>query len=117
MGKRLKGLREGVFITGTDTEIGKTIVAAGLALSLKESGIDVGVMKPVQCGGDDTEFLIKTLGLKDSRCLVNPYYAPEPIAPSLAFPRAKINIQLSKIINAYKQLKVRHRFLIVEGIG
>ena len=41
----------GIFITGTDTEIGKTVVAGGLAAAFKAAGIDVGVMKPIASGG------------------------------------------------------------------
>lgn len=44
---------KGIFITGTDTGSGKTVVAAGLALALKHEGYNVGVVKPIQSGGRD----------------------------------------------------------------
>ncbi|HLD69364.1 MAG TPA: AAA family ATPase, partial [Candidatus Omnitrophota bacterium] len=47
------------FITGTDTGVGKTIATAVLGTLLQAKGKDVGVMKPVQCGGNDVQFLQK----------------------------------------------------------
>jgi len=79
-----------LFITGTDTEIGKTVVAAGLALALKGHGWDVGVMKPAATGcryrkgkpiAEDVEFLIEAAGVEDKRELVCPYMLREPLAP------------------------------------
>ena len=43
-------MKNGIFITGTDTEVGKTIIAAGIAYALKAKNIDVGVMKPIASG-------------------------------------------------------------------
>ena len=106
-----------IFITATDTGVGKTIVSCAIGIALKKQGIDVGVMKPFQCSGDDTDFLMRALGVKDDKRLVNPYYAKEPLAPYLAFKRAKIKIDLDKVFSAYEELKKRHEFLIVEGAG
>lgn len=117
MGRGFKRIRDGVFVTGTDTGVGKTVLSLGLALALKERGIDVCVMKPVQCAGNDAQFLKKKLGLKDEPFLINPYYAPEPLAPIVAFRRAKIKIEIPRIIAAYKQLSQKHQFVVVEGIG
>lgn len=106
-----------IFITATDTGVGKTIVSCAMGMALKKQGIDVGVMKPFQCSGDDAEFLMRALGVNDDKRLVNPYYAKEPLAPYLAFKRAKIKIDLNKVFSAYEELKKRHEFLIVEGAG
>lgn len=106
-----------IFITATDTGVGKTIISCAIGLSLKKKGIDVGIMKPFQCSGDDTDFLLKTLEIKDERSLVNPYFAKEPLAPFVAFRREKIKIKLAKVFSAYRELKKRHEFLIVEGVG
>ena len=46
---------EGVFITGTDTEVGKTLIAGGLVVALQDQGIDVGVMKPLESGAPSFE--------------------------------------------------------------
>ena len=64
-----------VFVTGTDTGVGKTIVAAGLAAALARRGVRVGVMKPVATGGcpsDDARILIRAAGVGDPMKLVNP---------------------------------------------
>lgn len=110
-------MREGIFITGTDTGVGKTVVSVGIASSLQKRGIDVGVMKPIQCGGDDAEFLKKNLQLKDELSLINTYYAKGPFVPTVAFRKASLEIDPSRIIANFNQLKERHQFVVVEGVG
>lgn len=110
-------MSKAIFITATDTSVGKTIVSSLIGLALKRRGASVGVMKPFQSAGDDAEFLIKTLGIKDKRDIVNPYYTKEPLAPHVAFKRAQIRIDLDKVFDAYRQLRQNHEFLIVEGAG
>ena len=106
-----------IFITATDTGVGKTIISCAIGLALKKKGIDAGYMRPFQCSGNDTDFAVKVLGIKDDKKLVNPYYAKAPLAPYVAFKRAKAKIDLEKIFFAYNELKKRHEFLIVEGAG
>ena len=106
-----------IFITATDTGAGKTIISCAIGLALKKKGIDVGVMKPFQCAGDDAEFLCRALGIKDEKDLVNPCYADEPLAPHVAFKRQNRPIDLKKIFDAYEELTKRHEFLIIEGAG
>ncbi len=108
---------QAIFITGTDTGVGKTIVTAALGLSLQKQGLNVGIMKPFQCSGDDAQFLVKTLVIKDDMKLINPYYADEPLAPSVAFKRKKEKVNLKKVFAAYQELKKRHDILLVEGAG
>ena len=52
-----------IFITATDTAVGKTVTAFVLGVLLESQGLDVGVMKPVQCAGEDAQFLKKALRL------------------------------------------------------
>ena len=110
-------MEKSIFITATDTGVGKTIISCAIGLALKKKGLDVGYMKPFQCSGFDAEFLCRVLGIKDERELVNPYYASEPLAPYVAFKRAKVRIDLEKILKAYKELSRRHDVLIIEGAG
>ena len=112
-----KEMGKSIFITATDTGVGKTIISCAIGLALKKKGLDVGVMKPFQCSGDDAEFLCRVLGIKDEKELVNPYYASEPLAPYVAFKRAKVKIDLDKIFKAYKELSRKHDVLIIEGAG
>jgi dethiobiotin synthase len=110
-------MSKALFITATDTGAGKTIISCAIGLALQKKGIDVGYMKPFQCSGDDTDFVIRTLGIQDDKNLVNPYYAKEPLAPYIAFKVGEIRINLDKVFSAYHKLKKRHEFLIIEGAG
>lgn len=107
-----------IFITGIDTGVGKTLIAAALAAALKETGTDVGVMKPVATGGwDDAQFLIRAAGIKDNLFLVNPYCLATPVAPAVAADIEKIKINVGKIKTVYEELSKRHEMMIVEGVG
>ena len=106
-----------IFITATDTGVGKTVTAYVLGVLLKAQGLDVGVMKPVQCAGKDAQFLKKALGLQDELKVINPYYAPEPVSPHLAFRRTKIKFDKRRVQDCLKELRARHDIVLVEGAG
>jgi len=117
---------QGIFITGTDTGVGKTIVAAGLAAEFQKRGLDVGVMKPIQTGcrfrrgkliASDARFLLDAVGIDDPMDWVCPYRLKTPAAPLVAAERERQTIDLGRIREAYKNLTSRHRFVVVEGIG
>ena len=113
-----KLLLKSIFITGTDTGVGKTSIAAALAAVLKKKGTDVGVMKPVATGGwDDALFLMRMAGVKDNLFLVNPYCLGTPVVPAVAAEIEGIKIDIRRIKNAYDELSKRHDMLIVEGVG
>jgi adenosylmethionine-8-amino-7-oxononanoate aminotransferase len=105
------------FITGTDTGVGKTIVTYVLGKLLQANEIDVGIMKPVQCGGEDIQFLQEALKLTDDMADMNPYAAKEPLSPHLAFRRQRTQVDVQTILKAYERLKARHECLLVEGVG
>ncbi|MCM8763347.1 MAG: dethiobiotin synthase, partial [Candidatus Omnitrophica bacterium] len=106
-------MNKGIFITGTDTGVGKTVVASALALRLKSEGIDVGLFKPFQSAGYDAKIFKEIVGVSEPLSLINPYYSCLPLAPYKAFKR----INLRKVVMAYKELASRHDFMIVEGAG
>lgn len=115
-----------IFITGTDTGVGKTVVAAGIAAALRRRGLNVGVMKPVATGArrrgnrlvsDDAEFLLQASGAKDPMELVNPICLEAPLAPSVAAKLAHKPVSLNKVWKAYKVLTYVHEAIIVEGVG
>ncbi len=117
---------KGIFVTGTDTGVGKTYIAAGVAAELRRRGINVGVMKPAETGcaarngrliPDDALRLMKVARVRDSLSLVNPYRFPKPLAPSMAADLEKKKINLERIVDAYRKLSKRHDFMIVEGAG
>ena len=120
----------GLFITGTDTGVGKTLVAAGLAAWLRARGVNVGVMKPIASGGrrrivdghprwcsDDAGLLAKAAGVTADWSLINPICFRDPLAPYAAAKREGRSLEWRRINAAYAALRRRHEMLIVEGIG
>ena len=117
---------KGYFITGTDTDVGKTIVAGGLAALYKKQGLNVGVMKPIATGckrvnnrlvSDDAVFLKLSAEIEDEYELINPVSLEQPLAPSVAARLSNTKIDTDKINTAYDTLCERHEYIIVEGIG
>lgn len=113
----------GLFITGTDTNVGKTHVACGLVRALVRQGVRVGVMKPVETGikegrvGPDTRALIAAAGVDDSPQVVCPYGFSLPAAP-LAASRAEGRvIEPARIQQAFDGLSSRYDVVVVEGAG
>jgi len=120
----------GVFVTGTDTGVGKTVVACALAAWCRHQGLNVGVMKPVATGGrwvgagsarrcvsGDALALARAAGVEDPWPLINPVCFEEPLAPTTAAARAGRVIRLNAVLDAFHALAERHEILIVEGIG
>ncbi|MED1787873.1 dethiobiotin synthase [Brevibacillus laterosporus] len=113
----------GIFIAGTDTEIGKTIITASLAATLLHKDMDIGVWKPVQSGAraDDINSdasRIKALsGLEDAPHEIAPLSFVEPVTPHLAAIREGIILTLPGIMQAGSLLFARHKNLLVEGAG
>lgn len=108
----------GIFITGTDTDVGKTFVASGLAACMKEDGIDIGVMKPVATGSrSDADLLIKASNVKDAIDDMNPIYLSVAASPLAASRLLGEGIDISKIKRSFERLMSKHEYMIVEGIG
>lgn len=118
-------MKAGIFITGTDTEVGKTVVAAGLALVLRDRGIKVGVMKPVATGcygseerlvSQDAVFLFEA-GQNEYPQLTSPSRYRNPLSPNVAAMLEKKEVNIPKILKSFRELQKHYDFLIVEGIG
>ncbi|HKY64094.1 MAG TPA: dethiobiotin synthase [bacterium] len=113
----------GLFITGTDTGVGKTLVTAGIAAYLKERGLDVAAMKPVESGclsgspESDSVFLKKTIPLADDLDLINTYAFEPPLAPGLAARLEGVEISFDRILENFHRLELLHRWVLVEGAG
>ena len=111
-------MAQGIFVTGTGTEIGKTVIAGGLAASLKLSGTYVGVMKPISTGDTaDARFLKHAAQVDDELSVINPIYLRHPLAPSVAARIENREIDLSCIDAAFAELQEKYDFVIVEGVG
>ncbi|MDD2539830.1 MAG: dethiobiotin synthase [Desulfuromonadaceae bacterium] len=118
-------VKKGIFITGTDTGVGKTIVAATFARLLRMNGINVGVMKPVTSGcreengtlfSDDALLLCQAAGIQYSED-VAPYCLREALAPAEAAKAEDVRIDFSHIKEVYGRLAANHEYVIVEGAG
>ena len=112
----------GVFVTGTDTGVGKTLVACSLIRALRAAGIDAAGMKPVETGvGDagplDALALRDAAGGADALELVCPQRFSLPAAPAVAAAAEERSVAVGEIRSAFAQLAVRHACVIAEGAG
>jgi dethiobiotin synthetase len=118
----------GVFITGTDTGVGKTVVGCGLVRALREAGTRVSVMKPVASGSlwtpeglrnADALALMEAAGMHDPTfyARVNPYCFYPPISPHIAAKAAKIAIDIDLILREFDGLAASADWMVVEGAG
>ena len=116
----------GIFITGTDTGVGKTLFTCGLARWLRSYGYRVGVMKPAETGcvmRDGALYPEDAWQLKEaSECAVSiekicPYRLPEPLAPSIAAERAGTRIDIDHLLTVFDEIKAAHDITLVEGAG
>lgn len=117
---------KGIFLLGTDTEIGKTVITGLMAGVLRKRGIKVGVMKPVASGGiqtragiisEDAVFLKEAAGVDDDLRKINPYCMKNPMAPGMAARIEKADVNFSIIAESYRYLQHRYDLTLVEGAG
>jgi dethiobiotin synthetase len=119
-------MNRGLFVTGTDTGVGKTIVTAALAIALRQRGLRVGVMKPAESGcpleqgqllPQDALFLKEMSGCAAPLELINPYRLAPALTPALAAEHEGVVIDLDHIRDCYDQLAATHDIVLVEGAG
>lgn len=116
----------GFFIAGTDTGVGKTLVAQALIQRGIAAGKRVAAMKPVSAGcietsegwlNDDVAQLRAASNVTLPLALMNPYAFEPPIAPHLAAQQAGVAIDLGRIESAYREIAAQADEVIVEGVG
>jgi dethiobiotin synthetase len=116
----------GIFITGTDTGIGKTHVALGLMQLLRSAGFRVVGMKPVATGAfwsqgrlvnEDALLLQRSASISVPYEQVNPYVFEWPVSPHIAAKKRGQAIDLARIVRVYQDLEPLTDWIIVEGIG
>lgn len=119
-------MSRGFFITGTDTGVGKTVVACGLAAAFRQSGFKVGVMKPAESGCPnvkghlvplDATNLKKAAGSSQPIERICPYRLGIPAAPSVAAARTGVRIQPELLVRLCHDMGRIHDLMIVEGAG
>jgi len=114
-----------LFVTATDTDIGKTCVCAGLAYALKKLNIDVGIMKPFACGvkekigfsSNDLTILANAAMVDDTEDIINPFFLPIPASPYTAAKNLGVKIDIKHVMECFKKLDKIHDIVLVEGIG
>ncbi len=116
-------------VTGTDTEIGKTVVSCALLALARARGLRVGTMKPLETGvfartrvdgpsmRSDAERLRSAAGIDDPLDLIRPISLVEPLAPLVAARRAGVTIDFDKLDRAFAQISTDRDFVLVEGAG
>jgi len=118
--------KAGLFVTGTDTSVGKTLIAGAIAKILTGKGCRVGVFKPIATGckhkwdgliSDDTEFLAFCANSNMSLSTITPIGYRTPAAPIVSAAREDRPIDFDKIAAAYKEVCQDSDVVLVEGIG
>ncbi|HEY2346181.1 MAG TPA: dethiobiotin synthase [Xanthomonadaceae bacterium] len=119
-------LARGVFVTGTDTGIGKTTVSCSLLRALRARGLRAVGMKPVASGcersadgwrNDDALHLLAASDPQPDYALVNPYALPDPTAPEIAAAEVGVTIERERLRVAFDALRAQADFVLVEGVG
>jgi dethiobiotin synthetase len=114
---------KGLFVTGTDTGVGKTRVAVALIHALRARGLRVAAMKPVAAGhgpgelNEDVTALMQAANVAAELRDVNPYAFANPIAPHIAAGQAGVRIELDVIAAAFSRLAAAADVVVVEGAG
>ena len=116
----------GLFVTGTDTDVGKTLVGGAIAQALRRAGRGVEVFKPVASGcrkareglvSADAEFLAACAESRRTLREINPVRYASALAPNVAARREDRPVDLDAIFDAYRRLADSGDFVIVEGVG
>jgi dethiobiotin synthetase len=113
---------QGFFVTGTDTGVGKTLVACALLRAFAGAGKSALGMKPVAAGSEaghwpDVEALAGASTDRAPVDLANPYAFEPAIAPHIAAELAGVRIDIETIARAYEDLRRRAEVVVVEGVG
>jgi len=121
-----KGRARGVFVAGTDTGVGKTLVACALLRGFAAGGFRVVGMKPVAAGAirrrgvwqnDDVERLRAAANVDAPRAAVNPYCFAPAVAPHIAAQQAGTTMRMAVIAKSYRHLAQHADIVVVEGVG
>lgn len=116
----------GLFVTGTDTGIGKTMVSCALLHALRARGLRAVGMKPVASGcertaagwrNDDAQRLLAASDPQPDYARVNPYALPDPTAPEIAATAVGVQVDLGPMRDAFAALRAQADFVLVEGVG
>lgn len=109
--------RQGVFVIGTDAGVGKTVAICALGALLKEKGLEIAAMKPVECGGEDARIFIDAFAMTVGKRSISPYLFQKKMSPYFLFKTHKQTFDLKKVLAAYRNLCRDHDMTFIEGTG
>lgn len=112
----------GIFVMGTDTGVGKTVVTAAIALAARAQGRTVAPLKPAQTGDDgtvagDAAFVASLIGLDEPAEALCPYRLRAPLAPAVAASLEGVRLDPREVVRAYGELSARFDLVLVEAAG
>jgi dethiobiotin synthetase len=113
-------MNRNIFVTGTDTGVGKTYVTALILAKLRRRGVRAAAFKPIACGAGgrrDAEIYAAIMNHELPVDVINPIYLRHPLAPSVAAKLERKRIDTQKIRRAYRQLAASYSVVLVEGAG
>jgi dethiobiotin synthetase len=111
---------KGIFVTGTDTGVGKTYVTGLILSELRRRGVHAAAFKPVACGAGgrhDAEIYAAIMDHEQPLDVINPIYLRHPLAPSVSARLERKRIDLRRVLRAYQQLAADYSVVLVEGAG
>lgn len=109
--------RMSIFVTGTDTGVGKTHVTRLILEALRQAGVDAVGYKPVACGDRDDARILATASGGISEAEVNPVYLNTPVAPYVAGLLENQIVDPARLLEGYQKLAAAHECVVVEGAG
>jgi dethiobiotin synthetase len=113
-------MSRGIFVTGTDTGVGKTYVTAAILAELRQGGVKAAAYKPISCGEGgraDAKIYWELMDREQPLDVLNPVYLKHPLAPSVAAKLERQRIDLAKIRRAHSLLTTHYSLVMVEGAG
>lgn len=119
-------MSKGIFITGTDTDVGKTYIAALIVKKMREDGLDCGYYKAAASGIErdesgrihsDMTWVQKVSGLSDDVELLCPYTYQRAVSPHLACKKEGLPVEMSVVKKQFEKVCALHPFVVMEGSG
>ena len=112
-------MANGLFLVGTDRDVGKTIVGVGIVGLLRDMGVDATLMTPISTGGsvDSATRLLKQIGVEEPKRLVSPISFETLASPYAASKVERVEIKLERVWDAYQELRDKGKFVVIEGGG
>ena len=112
-------MASGLFLVGTDRDVGKTMVGVGIVGLLRERGINATLMTPIATGGsvESAANLLRQIGIEEPKRLLSPITFETLASPYVASQVEHLSIQLDRVWSAYRELQSEGKFVVVEGGG